>query len=122
MSGHINSESSSPYSHLTLIVLNITNFIKVTLDIQMNHYITWSALFKIHAWIYQVLDHTIRTYSPSNLPLSDSDPNLWSRLGVIVLQWIYGTISIISVDLLNTILENDITLEIVWNDLRDIFF
>jgi len=50
--------------------------------------------------------------------LQDTDPDLWSRVDAIVLQWIYGTIS---EDLLNTILERDSTAALAWNRLRDIF-
>jgi len=54
--------------------------------------------------------------SPS---LKDTDPELWLRLNVVVLQWIYGTISN---DLLNTIIEHDSRAELAWNRLFDIFY
>nr|GMD19320.1 E3 ubiquitin-protein ligase BRE1-like 2 isoform X1 [Ipomoea batatas] len=54
-----------------------------------------------------------------SLSLKDNkNPELWSRVDAIVLQWIYGTISD---DLLNTILERDSTAELAWNRLEDIF-
>nr|GMD22937.1 retrovirus-related Pol polyprotein from transposon TNT 1-94 [Ipomoea batatas] len=98
-------------------------FLKVTLDIEKGQYITWSELFKIHAKAYKVLDHIIppskeKAKSNSSLSLKDTDPELWSRVDAIVLQWIYGTISD---DLLNTILERDSTAELAWNRLEDIF-
>nr|GLL31546.1 hypothetical protein D5086_0000195000 [Ipomoea trifida] len=104
-------------------VSNINTFIKVTLDIEKGQYITWSKLFKIHAKAYKVLDHIIppskeKAKSNSSLSLKDTDPELWSRVDAIVLQWIYGTISD---DLLNTILERDSTAELAWNRLEDIF-
>jgi hypothetical protein len=47
--------------HPALTVNNITNFIKITLDIEKSQYNTWSELFKIHAQAYEVLDHIIPT-------------------------------------------------------------
>ncbi|XP_062103492.1 uncharacterized protein LOC133814564 [Humulus lupulus] len=118
------SSSSSPSlvpPHLALTVPNITSFIKVTLDIKKGQYITWSELFKIHARAYKALDHIIPP-SPNKVKpgssLRDTDPNLWSRVDAVVLQWIYVTIS---EDLLNTILERDSTAELAWTRLKDIF-
>ena len=105
------------HSHPALTVSNIATFIKVTLDIEKGQYITWSELFKIHARAYQVLDHIIPT-STEKIKIQDTDPDLWSRVDAIVLQWIYSTIS---EDLLNTILERDSTAETAWNLLKDIF-
>ncbi|KAF9684049.1 hypothetical protein SADUNF_Sadunf04G0077200 [Salix dunnii] len=108
-------------SHPALTVSNITTFIKVTLDIEKGQYITWSELFKIHARAYQVMDHIIPASSEKNTQtpsIQDMDPDLWSRVDAIVLQWIYSTIS---EDLLNTILERDSTAETAWNRLKDIF-
>nr|GLL35266.1 hypothetical protein D5086_0000195000 [Ipomoea trifida] len=109
--------------HPALTVSNINTFIKVTLDIEKGQYITWSELFKIHAKAYKVLDHIIppskeKAKSNSSLSLKDTDPELWSRVDAIVLQWIYDTIS---EDLLNTILERDSTSELAWSRLEDIF-
>ncbi|XP_034915630.1 uncharacterized protein [Populus alba] len=108
-------------SHPALTVSNITTFIKVTLDIEKGQYITWFELFKIHARAYQVMDHIIPASSEKNTQIpsiQDTDPDLWSRVDAIVLQWIYSTIS---EDLLNTILERDSMAEIAWNRLKDIF-
>nr|GMC60781.1 Retrovirus-related Pol polyprotein from transposon TNT 1-94 [Ipomoea batatas] len=109
--------------HPALTVSNINSFIKVTLDIEKCQYITWSELFKIHAKAYKVLDHITppskeADKSNSSRSLKDTDPELWSRVDAIVLQWIYGTIS---EDLLHTIIERDSTAEIAWNRLEDIF-
>jgi uncharacterized membrane protein YgcG len=108
--------------HPALTVSNITNFIKVTLDIEKIQYNTWSELFKIHAQAYEVLDHIIPpspTDSTSSPSLKETDPALWKRLDAIVLQWIYGTIS---TDLLHTIIERDSTAQLAWDRLFDIFF
>ncbi|RHN64964.1 hypothetical protein MtrunA17_Chr4g0074801 [Medicago truncatula] len=109
--------------HPTLTVNNITNFIKITLDIEKSQYNTWSELFKIHAQAYEVLDHIIPTPTTeptsSSVSLKETDPALWKRLDAIVLQWIYGTISI---DLLHTIIERDSTAQTAWDRLFNIFF
>jgi hypothetical protein len=108
-------------THPALTVPNITNFIKVKLDIEKSQYNTWSELFKIHARAYQVIDHIIPSSvdDTSDISLKQTDPKLWSRLDAVVLQWIYGTISD---DLLNTIIERDSTAEMAWNRLFEIFF
>jgi hypothetical protein len=64
-SKHAAQTTVSPI-HPALTVSNITNFIKVTLDIEKIQYNTWSELFKIHAEAYDVLDHII--------PPSPTDP------------------------------------------------
>lgn len=120
-SKHAAQTTVSPI-HPALTVSNITNFIKVTLDIEKIQYNTWSELFKIHAEAYDVLDHIIPpsptdpTSSPS---LKETNPALWKHLDAIVLQWIYGTIS---TDLLHTILERNSTAQLAWDCLFDIFF
>jgi hypothetical protein len=65
--------------HPALTVSNITNFIKVTLDIEKIQNNTWSELFKIHAQTYEVLDHIIPpspTDSTSSPSLKETDPAL----------------------------------------------
>ncbi|PNX61545.1 retrovirus-related Pol polyprotein from transposon TNT 1-94, partial [Trifolium pratense] len=95
--------------HPALTVPNITNFIKITLSMENGQYNTWSELFKIHARVFEVIDHIIPpspTPKPETPSLKESDYQLWRRLDAVVLQWIYGTISN---DLLNTIIEHDST-------------
>jgi hypothetical protein len=123
-----NSNSTTPpppptptyaQTHPALTVPNITNFIKVTLSMEKGTYNTWSELFKIHARVFQVIDHIIPPSEPSATPsLKTTDLSLWLRLDVVVLQWIYRTIS---EDLLNTIIEHDSTAETAWNRLFNIF-
>ncbi|XP_019435827.1 PREDICTED: uncharacterized protein LOC109342262 [Lupinus angustifolius] len=79
-------------------------------------YATWAELFKIHARSHMVLHGII--LSSTSLAVSDHDTKLWSTLDVVVLQWIYATMSH---DLLHTILELDATSMEAWNRLRDIF-
>ncbi|XP_045822221.1 uncharacterized protein LOC123915115 [Trifolium pratense] len=119
-SENIPSKTINHTIHPALTVTNITNFIKITLDIEKSQYNTWSELFKIHAQAYEVLDHIIpptETNTTSSSPsLKETDPTLWKRLDAIVLQWIYGTIS---TDLLHTIIERDSTAQQAWNRLFD---
>ncbi|GAU30653.1 hypothetical protein TSUD_224090 [Trifolium subterraneum] len=106
-------------THPALTVPNISNFIKITLSIEKSTYNTWSELFKIHARVFQVIDHIIPSEPAANPSLKTTDPQLWLRLDSVVLQWIYGTISD---DLLNTIIEHNSTAETAWNRLFDIFY
>jgi conjugal transfer/entry exclusion protein len=111
---------TSTQTHPALTVPNISNFIKITLSMEKGTYNTWSELFKIHARVFQVIDHIIPSTEPSaTRSLKTTDPSLWRRLDAVVLQWIYGTIS---EDLLNTIIEHDSTAETAWNRLFDIFY
>jgi len=89
------------------------------LSIEKGQYNTWSELFKIHAHVHQVIDHIIPTELAPSPNLKTIDPNLWKRLDVVVLQWIYDTISD---DLLHTIIERDSTAEQAWNRLFNIFY
>lgn len=121
MAGSNPPSPPSSVTHPALTVPNITNFIKIKLDIEKSQYNTWSELFKIHARAYQVIDHIIPSSADDtrDISLQQTDPKLWSRLDAVVLQWIYGTISD---DLLNTIIERDTTAEMAWNRLFEIFF
>lgn len=103
--------------------LTITNFIKITLDIEKSQYNTWFELFKIHAQASEVLDHILppsMTDDLSSSPsLKETNPALWKHLDAIVLQWIYGTIF---TDFLHTIIEGNYTAKLAWDRLFDIFF
>ncbi|XP_071728204.1 uncharacterized protein [Rutidosis leptorrhynchoides] len=77
--------------HPALSVTNIKNMIPITLNIDNAQYSSWAQLFKTH-------------YN--------------SRLDAIVLQWIYGTISIAP---LENILEDESTAANVWIQLENIF-
>lgn len=52
---------------------------------QINQYVTWSILFKIHARAYQVLDHILPSVTSDGSSLQYTDPELWSRIDAIVL-------------------------------------
>ena len=80
----------------------------MTLDDKSNLYLSWFVLFKVQAHIHNVFDHII---SPSDVHASQAtttikvnDFDLWNRLHVIVLQWMYA---IVSYDILNFILIDD---------------
>ncbi|XP_020270884.1 uncharacterized protein LOC109846070 [Asparagus officinalis] len=111
--------------HPALAVNNIKNFIPVTLDMESSQYNYWATLFKIHVRAYQVLDHIIPPTSTatgkktsSSKDAKTEDKDLWDYLDVIVLQWIYGTITN---DVLLTILEQDATAMDAWNRLVNLF-
>ncbi|XP_014489620.1 uncharacterized protein LOC106752450 [Vigna radiata var. radiata] len=108
--------------HLALAVNNIKHFIFITLEMDKGHYSSWAELFKIHFRAYQVLDHilppTSQSIDTNTETIVEVDFALWSRLGTIVLQWIYSTISN---DLLHTILQSDFTAQQAWERLQNIF-
>nr|XP_043620210.1 uncharacterized protein LOC122592065 [Erigeron canadensis] len=121
--------SSTPI-HPTVTVSNIKTFIPITLDVESGHYTTWSELFKIHCKAFQAFDHIQSPVTSTSTSTSTSDKNKdkdkdktlptesWERLDSIVLQWIYGTISI---DLLHTILKTDTTAFDAWTALANLF-
>ncbi|XP_076910519.1 uncharacterized protein LOC143568194 [Bidens hawaiensis] len=97
--------------HPAVTVSNIKNLIPITLDNETGQYVSWSTLVKIHCRAYQVYDHlqpriitppAISSSDVTKQPTAPPVDELWDRLDAIVLQWIYGTISL---DLLNTILK-----------------
>ncbi|XP_062103901.1 uncharacterized protein LOC133815022 [Humulus lupulus] len=125
--------------HLVLAINNIKNFIPITLEMEKVQYSSWAKLFKIHCRIYQVFNHIIpptlnstdktkeKTNTSTEPTLKSTDktkekPNidteLWSRLDVVVLQWIYGTISN---DLLHIIIKPDATTQQAWERLESLF-
>ncbi|XP_071741111.1 uncharacterized protein [Rutidosis leptorrhynchoides] len=114
--------------HPAVTVNNIKNFIPITLEMDNSKYGAWSELFKIHCKAYNVIDHitpqptssststesTINTTNTESATTTES----WDRLDVIVLQWIYGTVSI---DLMETVMAKDSTALQVWDRLKGIF-
>ncbi|XP_076908728.1 uncharacterized protein LOC143565732 [Bidens hawaiensis] len=116
--------------HPAVTVSNIKHVIPITLDNETGEYTSWSELFKIHCRAYQVYDHLLPKSSSSTASSSSKKQtneqvadalaatNLWDRLDVIVLQWIYGTISR---DLINTILKPNTTAREAWVTLETLF-
>ncbi|XP_027922758.1 uncharacterized protein LOC114180655 [Vigna unguiculata] len=108
--------------HSTLVVTNIKHHIPITLDMETSQYHSWATLFKVQAKVHFVLKHiipptesaTITTYQTTkaaNLPL-------WNRLDVVVLQWIYATIS---PNILTSILVANDSVANAWQHVTDLF-
>ncbi|XP_021984931.1 uncharacterized protein LOC110880787 [Helianthus annuus] len=120
--------SSSSSVNPAVTVTSIKNLIPVTLDIETDHYTTWSEMFKIQCKAHLVFDHL--QPKPATATSSSSGPNkekeeeksatteTWERLDSIVLQWIYSTIS---TDLLHTVLKPDTTAYDAWTTITNIF-
>ncbi|XP_037494493.1 uncharacterized protein LOC119370426 [Jatropha curcas] len=106
--------------HPALAVNNVKHFIPITLEMEKGQYSSWAELFKIHCRAYKVIDYIIplKSSKKGKEQAAEVDPELWSRLHAIVLQWIYGTISN---ELLNTILKADTTAHRAWEHLKNIF-
>ncbi|XP_076932177.1 uncharacterized protein LOC143597593 [Bidens hawaiensis] len=117
--------------HPAITVTNIRTFIPITLDNASAQYVTWSELFRIHCTAYQVAHHlqprVALSSSTSASTSSDKDkasavqPQTeedWNRIDAIVLQWIYGTISI---DLIQTIMKKNTTAYDAWTALENLF-
>lgn len=107
------SPTVSPAFHPALGVTNITNLVKLTLDVNQVQY-SWVTLFRNTAKAYNVLDHI----DPTVPRPTDIDDGLWERLDAIVLQWIYGTTS---TDLLYKVLDEKATALVIWGRLRNLF-
>ncbi|KAL3625820.1 hypothetical protein CASFOL_030349 [Castilleja foliolosa] len=97
-------------------VLNIKNFIPITLEMDNSQYSSWSELFKIYCRACEVLDH-LKLKETEKSRKKDAEAS-WDRIDAIILQWIYGTISN---DLLHTILKPDATAAQAWASLTGIF-
>ncbi|XP_076949405.1 uncharacterized protein LOC143622039 [Bidens hawaiensis] len=101
-----------------ITVSNIRHVVPILLDNETDQYTSWSELFKIHCRAYQVYNHLLPKPAPAASSASKEKQTaediaaalaaayLWDRLDAIVLQWIYGTISL---DLINTILKPNTT-------------
>ncbi|XP_071719468.1 uncharacterized protein [Rutidosis leptorrhynchoides] len=105
---------SQPVNHITLSV-------PIKLEVETSQYNSWAELFKIHCRAHDLIEH-LNSDKPVQSAGSSKDtpitPELWNRQDVIVLQWIYATIS---KDLLNTILETDTIAKKAWDHLKSIF-
>ncbi|MCI15704.1 keratin type I cytoskeletal 9-like, partial [Trifolium medium] len=104
--------------HPALAITNIKNNIPFVLEMEKDHYTMWAELFKIHCRAHKVLDHIIPQPGKEKPAPTDANFEMWTTLDSTVLQWIY---SIISFDLLTTILEKGSTAMATWNRLTDIF-
>ncbi|XP_076921154.1 uncharacterized protein LOC143582492 [Bidens hawaiensis] len=116
--------------HPAITVSNIKYVVPIVVDNETGQYTSWSELFKIHCREYQVYDHLLAKPTPAAASASKEKQtaeeaaaglaaaDLWDRLDAIVLQWIYGTISL---DLLNTILKPNTTAHEAWTTLETLF-
>lgn len=104
--------------HSAFAINNVKTLILVTLDNDSNLYLSWSALFKMQARVYNMLDHTIPPsdeqiiYTTSTLKASD--PDFWNHLDVVVVQQIYVLV-------LNSILVIDNLVKQCWNHIAAMF-
>ncbi|XP_076887460.1 uncharacterized protein LOC143537607 [Bidens hawaiensis] len=113
--------------HPAVTISNIKLFIPITLDNESAQYNTWWELFRIHCTVYMVDDHLKPRVVGPTPSTGDKDkgasstnptPDQWKRLDAIVLQWIYGTISI---DLLQTVMKKQTTAYDAWIALENLF-
>ncbi|GAA0165854.1 hypothetical protein LIER_21148 [Lithospermum erythrorhizon] len=112
---HPPKPSATTKLHPALAISNIHTHVPVTLELENVMYSTWAELFKIYCRSSKVIHHILPS-TCSETP--DSYNEDWDTLDAIVLKWIYVTIS---TDLLDTIIERDLTAMDAWNRLQDIF-
>ena len=114
---------SSHSFHPALAVSNIKTHVPITLEMENVQYTNWAELFKVHCRSHRVLHHIIPPKNPDGtekepVPLNDDEQDMWDTLDAAVVLWIYSTIS---TDLLNTVIEADVSTMTLWNRLRDLF-
>lgn len=67
------------------------------LDNESNLYLSWSALFKVQARIHNLFDHIIPSSDEQAIQAASAikacESDLWNHLDVVVLQWMYATVS-----------------------------
>jgi len=108
--------------HSAFTINNVKTIIPVTLDNDSNLYLSWSALFLVQAYVHNLLDHIIPPSDEKAIRAAAdhkaSDSDLWNRLDVVVLQWMYATVI---QDILNSILVINDTAEACWNHIATMF-
>ncbi|XP_039030423.1 uncharacterized protein LOC120164852 [Hibiscus syriacus] len=114
---------SSSSFHPALVVSNIKTHVLITLEMEKVQYTNWAELFKVHCRYHKVLHHIIPPKSKDGkatepTTLSHEEQELWDMLDAAVVQRIYSTIS---TDLLNVVIEADVSAMTLWNCLRDLF-
>ncbi|XP_050909400.1 uncharacterized protein LOC127123196 [Lathyrus oleraceus] len=115
-------QAEKPKFHSAFAINNVKNIIPMTLENDSNLYLSWSALFKVRAHVHNVLDHIISSsdaqaiQASANLKANDSE--LWNRLDMVVLQWMYATVS---QDILQSILSVDDIDEECWKYIAAMF-
>jgi len=114
--------ADQPKFYPTLVITNMKSLLLITLDNDSSQYISWAALFKVQAWVHNVLDHIVPPTDEKAKKAIDNakavDPDLWHHLDAVVLQWMYATIS---QDILNSILVIDDSAKQCWKRIVVIF-
>ncbi|GAU33271.1 hypothetical protein TSUD_279450 [Trifolium subterraneum] len=102
------TQAAKPKFHSAFAINNVKTIIPVTLENDSNLYLSWSAQFKVQARVHNILDHIIPPTDEIAHQAADTlktfDSDLWNRLDVVVLQWMYATVS---QDILQSILVID---------------
>ncbi|XP_071713968.1 uncharacterized protein [Rutidosis leptorrhynchoides] len=108
--------------HPAFTVSNIKNHIPITLELNKSQYTTWAELFKITCTAFDVIDHINTPAQSSNSTVSVNsntpDPATWNHLHAIVLNWMYGTVSL---EVLNSIFESGSTASKTWSRIQNLF-
>ncbi|XP_076885598.1 uncharacterized protein LOC143535139 [Bidens hawaiensis] len=117
MAGDTGDTSTKPDPKTLHPVYSVTNIQQKirTLDGEEVTYSAWTKLFKLHAKGYKVSHHIDETPPPAK---TDETYESWAEIDAIVLQWIYGTISM---KILSRVLEADSTAQKAWDKIRDAF-
>ncbi|XP_021975367.1 uncharacterized protein LOC110870499 [Helianthus annuus] len=101
-------------------VSNTKNYVPIILEIESSQYVTWATLFKINYKAFLVHDHlSPKPHETTTASSTTTQPNEdWDRLDAIVLEWIY---SMISIDLLHTIINKTASAYDAWKAIEDLF-
>jgi len=83
--------------HSAFVVNNVKTIIPIMFENDTNLYLSWYALFKVQARVHNVLDHIVLSSDEQTIKasadLKATDSDLWNRLDVVVLQWMYATVT-----------------------------
>ncbi|XP_057246941.1 uncharacterized protein LOC130589602 [Beta vulgaris subsp. vulgaris] len=111
-----------PKFYPALSITNVKSLIPITLDTECGLYNSWVTLFMVQARVHNLLHHIIPpTEEKAQAAVAASkaaDADLFGRLDVVVLQWIYATVSS---DLLQAILVKGDTTSQAWQRLEQVF-
>ncbi|XP_071718009.1 uncharacterized protein [Rutidosis leptorrhynchoides] len=114
---------AEPKYHPAFTVSDIKNYISITLELDKSQYTRWAELFKITCTAFDVIDHIITPTESSESATVTSDKSntsnvSWFRLDAVVLNWMYGTVSL---EVLNTIFEAGSTAAKTWLRIQNLF-
>ncbi|CAJ2652480.1 unnamed protein product [Trifolium pratense] len=116
------SNSKTSKFHPALSITNVKTLIPITLDLESGQHHSWAALFKVQARVHDVLEHIIPPTEEKAIAAYEKvkadDLPLWKQLDVVVLQWIYATVS---TDILTSILIDGDSAEHAWKSVADLF-